>query len=85
MPIVFEAMASIELNIDQIQIGLHIYSQDPPAFEKVKLFFEGVNKAGLCDTHKEGNNWGCCGWRCLEYILVHKDFLREANAAAMGC
>lgn len=85
MPPVFDAMARGELKIDQIQIEVHIYSKDPPAFEKVRSFFQGVDKAGLRVTHKERNHWGCAGWRCLEYVLVHEDFLREANGAAMGC
>ena len=84
MPLVFEAMARGDLRIDQIQIELHVH-KTPVSFDELQAFFDGADKAGLRIAHKERNHWGCEGYRCLEYVFVHEDFLRDVNAAAMGC
>ena len=41
------------------------------------------SRAKLRITHKERNQWGCDGYRCVEYALVSEAFLREANGAVM--
>ena len=43
----------------------------------------GIFRAKLRITHKERNQWGCDGYRCVEYALVSEAFLREANGAVM--
>jgi len=78
MPPLFEAIAAGKLKVNQIQIELHGVQ-----FERVKRLFEAADKAKMKIFHKERNHWGCDGYRCLEYALIHEDFLREANRAAI--
>ena len=47
------------------------------------ILFAAADKAKLRITHKERNQWGCDGYRCVEYALVSEAFLREANGAVM--
>ena len=34
-------------------------------------FFEGADAAGCMLYHKERNHWGCAGYVCVEYALIH--------------
>ena len=49
----------------------------------LQRFFAAADRAKLRITHKERNQWGCDGYRCVEYALVSEAFLREANGAVM--
>ena len=49
----------------------------------LQRFFAAADTANLRITHKERNQWGCDGYRCVEYALVSEAFLREANGAVM--
>ena len=49
----------------------------------LQRFFAAADTANLRITHKERNQWGCDGYRCVEYALVSESFLREANGAVM--
>ena len=49
----------------------------------LQRFFAAADRARLRITHKERNQWGCDGYRCVEYALVSEAFLREANGAVM--
>mmetsp|Transcript_33330 Transcript_33330/g.73509 ORF Transcript_33330/g.73509 Transcript_33330/m.73509 type:complete len:342 (-) Transcript_33330:523-1548(-) len=75
LPAVFDAIARGELLIDQIQIELH-----RGTFEGAKSLFEKADSAGMRVLHKERNQWGCDGWRCLEYVFVGETFLNEVHA-----
>ena len=83
MPLIFESIAAGNLVIDQIQIELHPRSK--VSYEEIRDFFTYVDKAKMRIMHKERNQWGCKGWRCLEYAFVSESFLRRANAASLGC
>ena len=76
MPPLFEAMAAGRIKVNQILIELH--GKD---FEDIREFFDGVDKANMRIFHKERNGWGCSGYKCVEYAIISKEFLREANAA----
>jgi hypothetical protein len=75
MPLVFEAIARGDMQIDQILIELHSES-----YETITNFFEAADKAHMRVFHKERNGWGCRGTRCVEYAFISESFLREANA-----
>ena len=87
MPIIFDRIASGELEIDQNQIELHPHLPhiDVEFKEIIAAFFAHADKAGMRIVHKERNQWGCDGWKCLEYVFVSEKFLRRANAAVLGC
>ena len=51
--------------------------------ERRTIDIAAADTAKLRITHKERNQWGCDGYRCVEYALVSEAFLREANGAAM--
>lgn len=54
------------VHIGQIQVELHFYD-----FDKIHAFFTGAEEAGYMIFHKERNQWGCDGYRCVEYALIH--------------
>jgi hypothetical protein len=58
--------------VGQIQIELHGLN-----FRQVAIFFESADDAGYMLFHKERNNWGCMGYTCVEFSLIHK---KEAEA-----
>lgn len=55
------------VSIGQIQIELHMND-----FATINRFFEEANNAGYMLFHKERNHWGCSGYLCVEFSLVHK-------------
>mmetsp|Transcript_13223 Transcript_13223/g.18421 ORF Transcript_13223/g.18421 Transcript_13223/m.18421 type:complete len:109 (+) Transcript_13223:289-615(+) len=80
MPLLFEAIASHEVQVNQIQIEMHAY-QKWVTFDHLLNFFQKADEAKMRIFHKERNHWGCEGWKCLEYAFVSEQFLRQANAA----
>lgn len=78
MPPLFDLIASGDVQVDQILIELHITKSNFTSH--LKEFFEAADKAKMRIVSKERNQWGCDGYRCVEYALVSESFLREANA-----
>jgi len=82
MPPLFELIASGNVQVDQVIIELHDSKQDNFT-SQLNEFFLAADKAKLRIVHKERNQWGCDGFRCVEYALVSESFLREANEAIL--
>ena len=82
MPPLFELIASGNVQVDQVLIELHDSKQDNFT-SQMNEFFSAADKAKLRIVHKERNQWGCDGFRCVEYALVSESFLREANEAIL--
>lgn len=80
MPPLFDLIASGNVLVDQVLIELHGVSDFT---SRLKKFFSAADKAKLRIVHKERNQWGCDGMRCVEYALVSESFLREANEAIL--
>lgn len=55
------------VTLDQIQVEMHLVDVD-----RIRAFFESAENAGYMIFHKERNQWGCDGYRCVEYSLIHK-------------
>ena len=87
MPPLFELIASGKIKVDQVLIELHhtkVGRRLRGDFGRtLQRFFAAADTAKLRITHKERNQWGCDGYRCVEYALVSEAFLREANGAVM--
>lgn len=81
MPPLFELIASGGAKVNQVLIELHQGQTNFTAH--LNQFFQAADKAKLRIFHKERNQWGCDGFRCVEYALVSESFLREANKAVM--
>ena len=77
----------IKIKVDQVLIELHhtkVGRRLRGDFGRtLQRFFAAADTAKLRITHKERNQWGCDGYRCVEYALVSEAFLREANGAVM--
>jgi hypothetical protein len=56
-----------DVTIGQILIEVH-----GTYFKRLADFFEVADEAGYMLFHKERNHWGCMGYLCLEYSLIHK-------------
>ena len=87
MPPLFDLIASGKIKVDQVLIELHhtkVGRRLRGDFGRtLQRFFAAADTAKLRITHKERNQWGCDGYRCVEYALVSEAFLREANGAVM--
>jgi len=68
-------LASGKVSIGQIQVEMHIVEQSMQAalFRPVPKFFRDAEHAGFMIFHKERNHWGCAGYMCVEYSLIHRD------------
>jgi len=88
MPPLFDAIASGKTKVNQIQIELHSLTRsnnketETPT-ETREIFFNKMDQAGMRIFHKERNQWGCDGWKCVEYSFVSEEFLRIANKEAV--
>jgi Methyltransferase domain len=60
------------ISIGQMQIELHFTD-----FARISDFFEGAHSAGFMVFHKERNQWGCDGYLCVEFSLIHADEARR--------
>lgn len=78
MPPLLERIAKGEVAVNQIQIEMHqkAFVGDANALDS---FFDKVDNANFRIFHKERNQWGCMGYKCLEYSFVNEKFLREVN------
>jgi hypothetical protein len=65
---IWEDLAQGKYTIGQILIELH-----GTDFTKINIFFEAATAAGFYVFSKERNHWGCSGYKCVEYSLVHKE------------
>jgi hypothetical protein len=80
MPPLLESIAKGEVMVNQIQIEMHQSAFVGDGKEdSLDEFFDKVDQAKFRIFHKERNQWGCNGFRCLEYAFVNEKFLREAN------
>lgn len=66
-PQIWADVASGRFSIGQVQIELH-----GPEYAKLKSFFSDASAAGFDVFHKERNHWGCNGWTCVEFSLIHR-------------
>lgn len=74
LPEIFHSISTKELKVDQIQTELHGGN-----IEEIKSLFKKADEAEMRIMHKERNQWGCDGYRCLEYSFVSEEFLRRVN------
>jgi hypothetical protein len=76
----FEAIIHEEIQVDQILIELHsIHRPTKSQWKDLNHLFAAADRAKMRITHKERNQWGCMGMKCVEYAWVSEDFLRRAN------
>lgn len=81
MPPLFDLIASGDVQVNQVLIELHFRGSDFTS--KLKKFFSAADEAKMRIVHKERNQWGCDGYKCVEYALVSESFLRQANEAVL--
>jgi hypothetical protein len=79
MPPLFESIARADVKVNQIQIEIHLSAFDVNDRAELDRFFDAVDRANFRIFHKERNQWGCMGYRCLEYAFVNEKFLRDVN------
>ncbi|KAL7537057.1 hypothetical protein ACHAWF_005645, partial [Thalassiosira exigua] len=79
LPPFFDLMAAGKVKVDQLQIELHYRD----SWTQLNEFFEAADRAKMRIFHKERNQWGCDGYRCVEYAFASESFLREANRASI--
>lgn len=60
--------------IGQILIELHHLN-----FKNVSNFFRGAEESGFYIFSKERNHWGCEGYKCVEYSLIHKKEAKRSH------
>lgn len=80
MPPLFDLISLGKVHVNQVLIELH----DPKTTNSAATlynFFRAADEAKFRITHKERNQWGCAGARCVEYALTSESYLREANGA----
>jgi hypothetical protein len=75
-PLVFELVRNRKVQINQIQIEMHGTN-----FEAIQRFFGQADAANYRIFHKERNHWGCQGYHCVEYALIHSE---EAERSFLG-
>ena len=86
-PIVDECAAG-RLRIGQLQIEMHIpglIQGGKANLTALDTWFAGADACGLRLFHKERNNWGCKGWRCLEFAFVSRDAALTTFARYHDC
>jgi hypothetical protein len=87
MPPIFAAIASGNLEVDQIQIEVHgpTLGNKDVTEKSLKAFFKAADAAKMRISHKERNHWGCRGYERLDYAFASESFLREANSKVISC
>mmetsp|Transcript_3749 Transcript_3749/g.9726 ORF Transcript_3749/g.9726 Transcript_3749/m.9726 type:complete len:199 (+) Transcript_3749:663-1259(+) len=66
---VFSEMEKGRLSVGQLLVEVHaprVWTSNHTAF------FEKAAKAGLRMFSKERNQWGCAGWKCVEFSYVDR-------------
>ena len=71
------------LDITMLRIGCCLTDPGEGPPRHLETGIAAADTAKLRITHKERNQWGCDGYRCVEYALVSESFLCEANGAVM--
>ena len=79
MPPLFDLISSGKSTVNQVLIELHDPKKNQTSPKILYDFFSAADRAKLRITHKEKNQWGCDGARCVEYAFVSESFLREVN------
>ncbi|KAL3810040.1 hypothetical protein ACHAXA_009453 [Cyclostephanos tholiformis] len=79
MPPLFDLISSGNARVNQIQIEMHARGTSPRSAKMIYDFFLAADRAKFRIIHKERNNWGCNGHRCVEYVFVSESFLRYVN------
>ncbi len=78
MPPLFDMIASGKAQVNQVLIELHKTEKD-----QLYDLFLAADRAKFRITHKERNQWGCEGVRCVEYVFTSESYLREVNGAIL--
>lgn len=63
---IYDAVLAKELVIGQILVEMH-----GADIRLNTAFFERTNSANYYIFHKERNHWGCQGYACVEFSLIH--------------
>ena len=69
---IWDSVMNGNISLGQIQVELHVID-----FSLISEFFEAAATAGFEVFHKERNQWGCNGYLCVEFSLVHVDTATE--------
>jgi hypothetical protein len=64
---IFSEIKNNRIDVGQIQVELHL----PEDKFKIPNFFKAAVESGFDIFHKERNQWGCSGWQCVEFSLIH--------------
>eukprot|EP00040_Diaphanoeca_grandis_P020617 m.109666 g.109666 ORF g.109666 m.109666 type:complete len:351 (-) comp27973_c0_seq1:76-1128(-) len=76
MPMLAKMIGAGEITVGQILIEVHSMVH----FDLAQLFTSMRRDAQMKITHKERNQWGCDGYRCVEYSLISPTFAKEVFA-----
>jgi hypothetical protein len=71
---IWEDLKSRKYSIGQILVEMHGVD-----FAKIEHFFSGAEKSGFYIFSKERNHWGCDGYLCVEFSLVHHNEIHRSN------
>lgn len=75
-PVIFEGVRNKEFTMDQILVELHLSQNDVKgSLKRLEVFFNDAFSAGFYIFSKERNHWGCNGYKCVEYSLMHESLL----------
>ena len=69
---VIPKIAESSVKIHQIMIEVHGTNA-----LRIQSLFGSLHDAGMMIFHKERNNWGCVGYKCVEYSLITEDYAQK--------
>jgi hypothetical protein len=73
IPLVMKAIGEGLVSIQQILIEVHGTNG-----KHIQQLFESMRGQGFMIFHKERNQWGCAGYKCVEFALIHESFAKPA-------
>jgi hypothetical protein len=73
IPLVMKAIADGLVSIHQILIEVHHTNA-----KDIQKLFQSMRAQGFMIFHKERNQWGCAGYKCVEFALIHESFAKPA-------
>jgi hypothetical protein len=76
MPAIFDAVLNGTIDVDQVQIELHVLKE----YASIDTLFAVADRANFWIFYKERNHWGCSGYKCVGYGFVSASFLRRVNS-----
>ena len=71
---IWDDLMSNRYSIGQILIEIHGTN-----FTTIAPFFASAKEAGFLVYSKERNHWGCNGYSCVEYSLIHRSTARKSH------